>query len=133
VARDELLRLTGSTNNALETVGASAAGTGIYVGANRLIEVEARVAGPVTGAGATLDVAVQEATTVGGSYTTIGSFPQLAAADIPAEAGGDRPKRIAVLTSKPYVRINKTVGGTSPSFGSFQAHVVPPQGGVAVG
>lgn len=130
MAYDELLRLLGSTNNPLETITGSGNGTGIFVGKNRLIKVELRVPGPVSGTSPTLDIKLQEATTAAGSYTDIpgGAFPQQTAAMLSGGGAvpGTGPARIAVLTSKDYVRAVKTIGGSaSPSFGSVSLEIVP--------
>lgn len=130
MAYDELMRLSGSTNNALETVTTTHNDTGVYLGANRLFIVELRIAS-VTGTNPTLDVVIQEATTVGGSYTTIGTFAQQTAAT-GSEASGDDAVRLAVRTSKPYVRAGFTIGGSaSPTFTGTTVLATVPAGGVS--
>lgn len=132
MAYDELLRLSGSTNNALETVTTTHNNTGIYAGANRLFLAELRIAS-VTGTNPTLDVVIQQSATVGGSYATIGTFAQKTAAT-GSEASGDAATRIAVRTSLPYVRCGFTIGGTSsPTFTGTSVLLTVPDGGVASG
>lgn len=130
MAYDELLRLSGSTNTPLETVTTTHNNTGVYVGANRLFIAEQRIAA-VTGTNPTLDTVIQEASTVGGSYTTIGTFAQQTAAT-GSEASGDDAVRIAVRTSKPYVRVGYTIGGTAtPTFTGTSVLLTVPDGGVS--
>lgn len=130
MAYDELLRLSGSTNNALETVTTTHNDTGVYAGANRLFIVELRIAA-VTGTNPTLDVVIAQSATVGGSYAAIGTFAQQVAAT-GSEASGDDAVRIAVRTSLPYVRAQFTIGGTgTPTFTGTTVLLTVPDGGVS--
>jgi len=137
MANDELLRLSGSTNNPLETITATGNGTGVLVGANRLVLAKLRIGGAVSGTTPTLDIKTQESTTAAGTYTDIpgGAFAQQTAsmAASAASPAGGGPAIIAVRTTKDYVRIVKTVGGTTPSFASVSVVLDPPVGGVTAG
>lgn len=128
MAYDELLRLTGTTNNPLETVTATANGTAIYVGAGKTFFAERRIGGAVTGTTPTLDLKVQEASTPGGTFTDLAPFPTATATD--AGETGSRAVVRGFSTTKDYVRVVKTVGGTSPSFGGVSVLLQPV--GVAV-
>lgn len=138
MAYDELLRLTGSTNNAQETITANGNGSAVYAGADRLVEAELRVAGAVSGTSPTLDIKFQSSADGSTSWADIGAaFPQRTTSDL-ASGGtvpGTGPNRIAFMvpTGRPYVRIVKTVGGTSPSFGLTSVLLTAPRGGLAIG
>lgn len=118
--QDELLRLTGSTGTPFETVTTTANGTGAYYGADRVVQFWLVLGGAVTGTTPTLDVKFQDSAD-GSTYTDIGTaFPQRTTtastttgslADFPTTALKTKPGR-------PYLRVVKTVGGTSPSFAS---------------
>lgn len=128
--QDELLRLTGSTGNALETVTTTANGTGAYYGPDRTVQFWLMIAGSVSGTSPTLDIKFQDSAD-GSSYTDMGvSFPQQnttmnaatgSLADFPTLALKTKPTR-------PYLRVVKTVGGTTPSFGSVAVLHGPAQG-----
>lgn len=127
MAYDELLRLSGSTNNAEETVSASGNGTPVLVGERRTFEVEVRVGGAVSGTNETLDVKLQDSAD-GVSFADMGvSFTQITATMLAATGVDTKQVRVARTASdRPYVRIVKTIGGTdSPSFGGFSALIVP--------
>jgi len=140
MAYDELLRLTGSTNNALETITASGNGSAVYVGADRLVQAELRVAGAVTGTTPTLDLKLQSSADGSTSWADIpgGAFPQRTTSDISGGGAvpGSGPNRIAFLvpSGRPYVRLVKTIGGTAtPTFTSTSVLLTAPAGGVAAG
>lgn len=118
--QDELLRLTGSTGNPLELVTTTANGTGAYYGADRSAQFWLMVAGAVTGASATLDVKFQDSPDgVTSNYTDMGvAFPQQGTSMASAVGNlGDFPTvMLRTRTGRPYLRVVKTVGGTSPSF-----------------
>lgn len=133
MAYDELQRLLGTTNTPTETITASGNGTGVFLGKNRLFIGELRVAGAVSGTSPTLDVKLQEATTVGGSYTDIpgAAFTQRTASDIVNQGSdsGAGPLRIGFRTSKDYVRAVKTIGGSAtPTFNGVSCLIVNPNG-----
>lgn len=135
---DELLRLTGTTNNALETITANGNGAAVYAGADRLIEAELRVAGAVSGTTPTLDIKFQSSVDGSTSWADIGTaFPQRTASDISGGGAvpGTGPNRVGLMvpTGRPYIRIVKTVGGTTPSFGAVSVLLQAPRGGVAIG
>lgn len=133
MAHDELLRLSGSTNNALETVTASGNGTGIYARRGRNLQAILRVGAPIAGTTPTLDLFIEEATTAAGTYTALAQFAQLTPASAPVEAGGEAKQVVGFTTTKDYVRLRKAIGGTGgPSF-PISCWVEPPAGGVAVG
>ena len=65
-----------------------------------------------TGTTPTLDITVQEAQTVGGTYRTIVTIPQITAA-------GNYPFRFT--NARRWIRLVMTVGGTTPNFGAVHA------------
>ncbi len=118
--QDELLRLTGSTGNPLETVTTTGNGTGAYYGADRTVQMWLMVAGTVTGGTPTLDVKFQDSADAS-SYTDLGvAFPQQTASMLPTTGSLADFPTVAVKTrlGRPYLRVVKTVSGTTPSFGS---------------
>lgn len=118
--QDELLRLTGSTGNAFETVTTTANGTGAYYGPDRTVQFWLIVAGAVAGTTPTLDVKFQDSAD-GSSYTDMGvSFPQQTTTMNAATGSLSDFPSVAVKTksTRPYLRVVKTAGGTTPSFGS---------------
>jgi hypothetical protein len=135
---DELLRLTGTTNNPLETITATGNGAAVYAGADRMLQAELRVAGAVSGTTPTLDIKFQSSVDGVSSFTDLGAaFPQRTTSDISGGGAvpGTGPNRLTfnVPTGRPYVRIVKTVGGTTPSFGAVSVLLQAPHGGVAIG
>lgn len=126
MAYDELLRLSGSTNNAEETVSSSGNGTPVLVGERRTFEVELRVAGTVSGSSPTLDIKLQDSAD-GITFADMGvSFTQVTASMAAATGVDTKQVRVArTSATKPYVRMVKTVGGTTPSFGSVSCLIVP--------
>jgi len=126
--QDELLRLTGSTGTPYELVTTTGNGTGAYYGPDRTAQFWLVIAGAVSGTGPTLDVKFQDSAD-GTTYTDMGvAFPQrttsMAAAtgslaDFPTLALKTKPTR-------PYLRVVKTVAGTTPSFGSVAVLHGPP-------
>lgn len=133
-AQDELLRLTGSTNNVFETVTTTANGTGAYYGANRTFTFQLVVAGTVGGTTPTLDVKFQDSAD-GSSYTDIGvAFPQQTTTMATATGSISAAFPTASVRTKdgrPYLRVVKTTGGTSPSFASVGVFLVASPGGMA--
>lgn len=116
--QDELLRLTGSTNNPVETITTTANGTGAYYGPNRTVPMYLMVSGAVTGTSPTLDVKFQDSVD-GVTYADMGvSFAQVTTTmNVVTGSLADFPKRaITTTATRPYVRVVKTLGGTSPSF-----------------
>jgi hypothetical protein len=118
--QDELLRLSGSTGNAFETITTTANGTGAYYGPDRTVSFWLIIAGAVTGTSPTLDIKLQDSAD-GSSYTDLGvAFPQQTTSMASAVGNlADFPR--VTVTTKPgrgYLRIVKTAGGTSPSFSS---------------
>lgn len=133
---DELLRLLGTTGNPVADVAASADGTGVYFGDNRGGVATLRVAGDVTGTNPTLDVVLQASDAIGGSYTTIATFPQvidemvgyIATATPRPEVPGETPLHVAFMmpAGKPWLRVSMTVGGTgTPTFNDVSVEVRP--------
>lgn len=128
MAYDELLRLSGSTNNPLETITASGNGTAVFVGANRSFTVAQRVGGVVSGTNPTLDTKIQESANGSSGWTDVVSFPQVTAS-MAGLSGGTGPNRVGVVTTKDYLRRVHTVGGTgSPSFGAVSVLIETPSG-----
>lgn len=139
MAYDKSLWLLDPAGDGMETVTASGNGTGVAIGANRLCIAELRVGGVVTGTLPTLDIKLEESATLGGSYTPIGAhavagstgvwaFPRVIASmqGEPLAPGTVQPYRIAFLTSLPFVRAVKTIGGTAvPTFTDTSVQIVP--------
>lgn len=73
----------------------------------------------VSGTSPTLDITVQEAQTVGGSYRTIQTMPTITAAGT---------YKVRVVNNRRAVRFVLTVGGTTPNFGAV--HVGLDEGNV---
>jgi hypothetical protein len=118
--QDELLRLTGSTGNPFETITANGNGTGVYFGADRNVSFRLLIAGAVSGTSPTLDIKFQSSAD-NSSFSDVGvAFPQQTASQATASGSLAMPPRatVRVPTGRPYLRIVKTVGGTSPSFGN---------------
>jgi hypothetical protein len=133
-AQDELLRLTGSTNNPLETVAASGNGTGAYFGSDRLFVFNLIIGGAVTGGSPTLDIKFQDSADGSTGWTDVGAaFPQQTASQAAAIGTLAALPTAAVRTrpGKPYLRIVKTVGGSTPSFGAVAVLLAADPGGVA--
>ena len=133
-AQDELLRLTGSTGNIFETITTTANGAGAYYGANRSHTFQLVIAGAVGGTSPTLDIKFQDSAD-GTTYTDIGvAFPQQTTTM--ATATGSISSAFPTVTvrtkdGRPYLRIVKTAGGTSPSFASVGVFLVADPAGVA--
>jgi hypothetical protein len=116
--QDELLRLTGSTGTPLETVTTTANGTGAYYGADRTSIQYLVIAGAVAGTGPTLVVKFQDSAD-GSTYTDMGiAFPQQATTmSVATGSLSDFPSvSVKMAAGRPYLRVVKTTGGTSPSF-----------------
>jgi hypothetical protein len=129
---DELLRLTGSTNTPAETITATGNGAGIYVGENRALLARLLIAGVVSGTSPTLDIKFQDSAD-GVTYADRGiAFPQQTASMATATGALANFPEVVVNTrpGKPYLRVVKTVGGTSPSFAGVSVNIQPLWGGV---
>jgi hypothetical protein len=118
--QDELLRLTGTTGQPFENISANGNGSGVYFGADRLVEFRLLIAGAVTGTTPTLDIKIQDSAD-NSSFADIGAaFPQQTATEATVVGNLVAPPRLAVRTKvgRPYLRIVKTLGGTTPVFNS---------------
>lgn len=132
-AQDESLRLTGTTNNPYETITTTANGTGAYYGANRTFLFQLVIAGTVAGTSPTLVVKFQDSAD-NSSYTDLGvAFPSQSTTMATATGSIAEFPTMAVTTKtgRPYLRIVRTVTGTSPSFGSVAVLLVAEPSGVA--
>lgn len=121
--QDELLRVSGSTDNPKQNVTANANTTPVYVGPDRRVAYRLMVTGTVTGTSPTLDAAVQICSDASGTGAqTVASFPQQTASMATATGALANPPTVVAVTTtaKPYVRIAFTVGGTSPVFNGVQ-------------
>ena len=126
--QDELLRLTGTTGNPFETITTTANGTGAYYGPDRLVQFWEIVAGAVGGTSPTLDIKFQDSAD-NSSFTDMGvSFPQQTTTMGAATGSLADFPHLALVTkpTRPYLRIVKTVSGTSPSFASVAVLHGPP-------
>lgn len=126
--QDELLRLTGSTGNPVELVTTTANGTGAYYGAERTTLQYLMISGAVTGTSPTLVVKFQDSAD-GSSYTDMGiAFPsQSTTMAVGTGNLSDFPVvSVRTVAGRPYLRVVKTAGGTSPSFtGVAVLHAAP--------
>lgn len=116
--QDELLRLTGSTGTPYETVTTTANGTGAYYGADRSVQMWLMISGAVGGTTPTLTVKFQDSAD-GSTYTDMGvTFPAQSTTQTTATGSlADFPTvMLRTQPGRPYVRVVKTVAGTSPSF-----------------
>src|SRR6266511_3353692 len=124
MAYDDTLRLTGTSGNPVETVTTSAAGTSVYVGANRLCHADLRIANTSSGTSPALTITIQGSTAATTGFAAIVAFPQQTTA-MTGEPGTG-PITVSFRTgSTPYIRIDKTVGGTSPSFSGVSVLLRP--------
>jgi hypothetical protein len=126
-AQDELLRLTGSTGNSLETISTTANGTGAYYGPGRTVNFWLAV-GSAAGTGPTLAVKFQDSTDPTTGYTDVGvAFPTVTGAAGTAVGSLSDFPAIAFKTSttRPYLRVVKTIGGTSAVFSMAVYHGAP--------
>lgn len=95
-----------------QTATATVTGTGIDCSGHQEV-VYALMVGAVSGTTPTLDVAIQESATVGGTYTALSpavAFAQVTTATHQLHVGA--PVNIA----KPFQRVVATIAGTTPSF-----------------
>jgi hypothetical protein len=137
---DALLRLSGTGQNAPVEGGANSniaqtvtADTStpepVYFGANRSAVATQRIAGAVSGAGATLDTAIQAGLSAAGPWINVASFPQRNSSDLTrgTPAGTSQPDRIIFSTppDRPWIRAFYDTGGTTPSFGGVSVVVEP--------
>lgn len=126
--QDELLRLTGSTGNPFETVTTTGNGTGAYYGADRTVQQHLVIAGTVSGTSPTLVVKFQDSAD-GTTYADMGvAFPSQSTTMSAATGSLSAFPTVALKTQpgRPYVRVVKTVGGASASFGSVAVLHSPP-------
>ncbi len=116
--QDELLRLTGSAGAPFELVTTTGNGTGKYFGKNQTFTARLVLAGAVTGTTPTLVVKFQDSVD-GATYADMGitfasQSTTMAAATLSLTAAP--ALSISTTATRPYVRVVKTVTGTSPSF-----------------
>lgn len=128
-AQDELLRLTGATNNPVASPALAGAGTPVYVGPDRSLTLYEMVGGTVTGAGATLDVKLQDSPDGLTGWADMGyAFPQQTASMATAIGNlADFPSlNVKMKSTRPYLRTFVTLAGTSPVFNGFAILHSPP-------
>jgi hypothetical protein len=113
----EAVILTAGIVNANIAAGAGLSNE-VNVGEGVLMEAVIQARGAVTGTTPTLTAKVQEAAAAGGSYTDVagGNFPVV-------NASGNE-YRIAFRTTKPWVALAITVGGTTPVFNDVECFIV---------
>lgn len=100
------------------TAGAGASNV-VRIGVNVPLEIVAQVRGTVGGTTPTLDLKIQESSD-GTTFTDVvsGAISQFTAAG---------EKRVIVRTTKEYVSVAGTIGGTgTPSFGDTEVFIVSP-------
>lgn len=118
--QDELLRLTGTVGNAFETIATTANGTGRYYGSDQTFGFKLLISGTVSGTSPTLDVKFQDSAD-DVTYTDIGvAFAQqtTSMATATGSLAAFPTATVRTKAARPYLRVVKTVGGTSPSFGN---------------
>lgn len=117
--QDELLRLSGSTNNPQQTLTATVNGPAVYYGPERMFDFRLLVGGTVAGTNPTLDVKIQASADGVSSWTDVATFAQITATQLGATGSLSEPPHalVRVPSAKPYLRAVFTVGGTTPSFG----------------
>lgn len=134
MAFDALTWLTGTATNPEEDITATGNSAYKFVGENTAMVFEARVMGAVTGTSPTLDMVIAAASDAAGTGSvTIATFAQLTATHSNVVGDGTGPARVAGITpdSKGWIRLQKTIGGTStPTFNDVT--VVPIPTGAAV-
>ena len=124
-----------TTLNLLEpsTVNATGNGSAKFLGRNRTFKAYQRVGGDVTGTSPTWDAAIQESTDGSTGWTTIATFPQVTAEMVGYVAtttpryevpGSDANVR-TFSTTKDYVRVANTTGGTTPVFPLASVKIQP--------
>ncbi len=115
------------------TVNATANGSAKYLGKNRTFKAYQRVGGDVTGTSPTWDAAIQESADGSTGWTTVVSFPQVTTEMVGFVAsttpryevpGSDANMRI-FSTTKDYVRVANTTGGTTPVFPLASVKIQP--------
>lgn len=127
---DALLNLYSGT-----LTGSPGAQTGKMLGRNRVFRAVGRCGGDVTGAGATCSMAIEESTTLGGTYAAVpGAGALVITEQIGVTGTTARPEipstvttlpSVSFTTTKDYVRVNVTLGGTTPSFPGVSVTVEP--------
>jgi hypothetical protein len=139
--QDELLRMTGSTGQPFETIstattlaGASGSdGAGVYIGERRGILARLIIAGAVTGTSPTLNVKFQDSadgttfTDMGIAYTAYTGSMYAGSTTGGALVTEAPALAVYTRTGRPYVRVSRITGGTTPSFASVAVLVSPIQ------
>ena len=115
-AQQVLLDAGSVSANITVAVGASNA---VKIGTNVELEIVAQVRGTVTGTSPTLDLKIQESADGVSSFTDVqsGAISQFTTAG---------EKRVRVRTTKPYVSVVGTVGGTTPVFPDTEVFIASP-------
>lgn len=91
--------------------------TGVNVGAGPIHGMKVRVYCPqAAGTSPTLDIKIQEASSSGGSFSDVGTVPQISAAGT---------YEIHIHWTKGWLRQYATVGGTGPNFGAVTIGLTP--------
>lgn len=122
----QVLSATGASTNLVDlgatgTVLGGPAALVRDIGKGRPIEIVVSLAAAATGTTPTLDVALQmDTTSAFSSATTVASAPQ--------KAGGAAGDRISLFwipegTSERFIRLNYTLGGTTPGY-TIDAYIV---------
>ena len=90
----------------------------VNIGVNMELCITAQVRGAVSGTSPTLDLKIQESSD-GTNFTDVesGAITRFTAAG---------EKRVRIRTTKTYVSVAATVGGTTPSFGDTEVFIASP-------
>lgn len=128
--QDELLRLTGTSGNPFDTITTTSTGTGAYFGPDRTVQFHLAVVGPVTGTSPSMTVKFQDSVDGTNSFADIGvAFAAVTGTQTTVVGNLAALPTVVVKTSstRPYLRVVRTLTGTSPSFGSVAVLHSPPQ------
>lgn len=133
---DDKLRLLGTTGDPRQTLATAGSfqGNAQFAYPQRTYRGRLRIGGAVSGTSPTLDMRVQTSPTGTGSWTTKATFPQqilsmvgYTSAGVPRYEvpGSDSLTQSFEMGSDQYVRLDYTVGGTTPSFGNVSVELEP--------
>ena len=125
-----LLLYSGSISGAATTQQAAK-----FLGRNRVYHAVGRVGGDVTGAGATLTFTIEESSNGTSGWAAVPGSGTGTLVEMVGYVGGTTPRpevprvadpvRVPFLTTKDYVRVVTTAGGTTPAFPSTSIDAEP--------
>lgn len=140
MAYDELLKLLGTAGDPEADLSTTGSGVARFAGKNRSFNAFLRIGGDVTGTSPTLDMRIQESPDGTGSWVTIATFAQqideqvgyIATATPRYEVPGEDPVVRGFTLTKDYVRVDYTLGGTTPVFNDVSVELVIVKGAAPV-